>query len=80
MKRLFIFTIHLYRQLLSPFFSGSCRFEPSCSQYTEEAIRKHGIINGLWLGSKRLSRCHPWNKGGHDPVPTQLRIKRALNS
>ncbi|HCS79230.1 TPA: membrane protein insertion efficiency factor YidD [Patescibacteria group bacterium] len=69
MKQMLIFSIRLYRQLRSPFFSGTCRFAPSCSQYTEEAIRKHGIIKGLWFGSKRLLRCHPGNRGGYDPVP-----------
>ena len=74
MKPILIFSIRLYRQLVSPFFIGACCFTPSCSQYTEEAILKHGIIQGLWFGSKRLMRCHPWNRGGHDPVPQKLKV------
>ncbi|MEA2020676.1 MAG: membrane protein insertion efficiency factor YidD, partial [Patescibacteria group bacterium] len=46
-----------------------CKFEPSCSEYTYQAVEKYGILKGLWLGFKRIIRCHPWNKGGYDPVP-----------
>jgi len=47
-----------------------CRFTPTCSEYTYQAISRYGIITGSWIGLKRIVRCHPWNKGGHDPVPT----------
>jgi hypothetical protein len=58
-----------YKLLISPLFTGSCRFLPSCSDYMAEAIRVHGLGRGVWLGLKRLSRCHPFCAGGHDPVP-----------
>ncbi|OGZ33793.1 MAG: membrane protein insertion efficiency factor YidD [Candidatus Portnoybacteria bacterium RBG_13_41_18] len=66
--------IWLYQKFLSPdqgIFRTSvrvCRFYPSCSQYAHEAIEKRGIIKGVWLGAKRISRCHPFNAGGYDPV------------
>jgi len=61
--------IRLYQILLSPLLGPACRFVPSCSQYTYEAIQVHGIPRGLLLGVKRLARCHPFHPGGYDPVP-----------
>ena len=61
--------IRLYRVLLSPLFQGMCRFEPSCSRYTEEAVRVHGAARGALLGARRLSRCHPFGGSGYDAVP-----------
>lgn len=49
-----------------------CRFTPTCSEYTYQAVSRYGIMTGLWLGFKRIVRCHPWNHGGHDPVPNKL--------
>ena len=66
---IFIIPIKLYQILLSPLLGQSCRYHPTCSQYTIEAIEKYGPINGIWLGSKRIARCHPWGGSGHDPVP-----------
>ncbi|MGB7949933.1 MAG: membrane protein insertion efficiency factor YidD [Candidatus Binatia bacterium] len=57
-----------YHALISPFLPRACRFFPSCSIYAAEAVRKHGIFRGVALGLKRVSRCHPWNAGGYDPV------------
>ncbi len=62
--------IQLYRLLISPVLGQHCRFYPSCSAYASEAINRHGIVRGLWLTLKRLSRCHPWGGCGIDPVPT----------
>lgn len=61
--------IRLYQLLLSPFFRGSCRFTPSCSEYAREAIERHGVVRGLSLSVRRLSRCHPLGAHGVDPVP-----------
>lgn len=58
-----------YKLILSPLFTGSCRFFPSCSDYAAEAIRVYGVPRGSWLALKRLARCHPFCAGGHDPVP-----------
>ncbi len=67
-RKLFILPIILYQRLLSPMLPSSCRFTPTCSEYTKQAIIKHGIIKGAYLGIKRISKCHPWGKSGYDPV------------
>lgn len=61
--------INLYRYAISPYLGKTCRFEPSCSNYGLEAIKRHGAIMGTWLTVRRIGRCHPWHPGGYDPVP-----------
>ncbi len=68
MKKILIGIIKIY-QWFSKFTPPVCRFTPTCSQYTLEAIEKYGALKGIWLGIKRICRCHPGNKGGYDPVP-----------
>jgi putative membrane protein insertion efficiency factor len=68
-NRLVIFVIRIYQNTLGLMFPPACRFYPSCSQYAIEALKKFGLIKGGWLSVKRLSRCHPFNPGGFDPLP-----------
>lgn len=67
MKAVGIALIHLYRFLFG-WLPPSCRYEPSCSRYTEQAIERYGLVRGSWMGVRRIARCHPWNPGGYDPV------------
>jgi putative membrane protein insertion efficiency factor len=69
MKYIFIGIIRLYQYIISPLLPNSCRYYPTCSQYSIQAFQKHGVMKGLWLSVKRISRCHPWHEGGYDPVP-----------
>lgn len=64
--------LRAYQVLLSPLLGSTCRYEPSCSAYCMEAVERHGVARGLWLGLCRLCRCHPWHEGGFDPVPSGL--------
>ncbi|QDX00514.1 membrane protein insertion efficiency factor YidD [Staphylococcus chromogenes] len=82
MKRLFIAPIRFYQKFISPLTPPSCRFYPTCSNYTIEAIQVHGAIKGTWLGIKRISKCHPLHKGGFDPVPLKKKtnINKDLNN
>ena len=61
--------IVLYQQTVGPMIPSSCRFVPSCSRYAHEALGTHGFFKGTWLGAKRIGRCHPFTRGGFDPVP-----------
>lgn len=69
LKKIFILPIRLYQVSISPLLGTHCRHVPSCSQYTVEAILEWGVIKGIWLGAKRIARCHPWGTHGYDPVP-----------
>lgn len=65
----FVMMVRFYQRFISPLLPPACRFTPSCSEYMRQAIIKHGAIKGTYLGTRRLLRCHPFNPGGHDPVP-----------
>jgi putative membrane protein insertion efficiency factor len=67
--RLLILLVRLYQIAISPFLGNNCRFYPSCSSYMIEAIQVHGVFKGLYLGTRRILRCHPYSDGGLDPVP-----------
>ena len=69
MKKILLVTVRLYQKLLSPLMGPSCRFHPTCSQYTIEAIERFGVKKGVFLSIKRISKCHPWGGSGVDPVP-----------
>lgn len=69
MRHILIFFIKVYRMIISPLFPSSCRFTPTCSEYSIEAIKKYGVVKGGILSMRRISRCHPLNPGGYDPVP-----------
>ncbi len=69
MRRIFLLPVFIYRYAISPLLPNACRYYPSCSAYAVEAVMLHGILRGAWLTICRLARCHPWSKGGVDPVP-----------
>ena len=67
-KNTVISWINLYKYLISPLLGNNCRYLPTCSEYTKESIIKYGVVKGSWLGLKRIVKCHPWGKGGYDPI------------
>jgi uncharacterized protein len=69
MKYLALGLLKFYKKFISPLLPSSCRFYPTCSQYSYQAIEKYGLFKGGWLTVKRLGRCHPFHPGGYDPVP-----------
>jgi putative membrane protein insertion efficiency factor len=69
MRILLLAPLRFYKRFLSPLLPPMCRFDPTCSIYMMQAIEKHGTLRGVWLGLRRLGRCHPFNPGGWDPVP-----------
>ncbi|MCK4363474.1 MAG: membrane protein insertion efficiency factor YidD [Candidatus Aminicenantes bacterium] len=69
MKNIALFLIRCYQMFISPLLGRHCRFYPSCSSYTYEAIKKHGLLKGVFLGGKRLLKCHPFHPGGVDLIP-----------
>lgn len=71
MRRLLMVLVRGYQLLLSPMLGGSCRFEPTCSTYSLQALQHHGALAGSYLTLRRIARCHPWCDGGHDPVPAE---------
>ena len=68
MKILVLDLLGIYKAVVSPFLPPACRFEPTCSEYARQAVEKYGAAKGTWLGIKRILRCQPFCKGGHDPV------------
>ncbi len=69
MKKILIFLIKFYRDFLSPLKAPSCRFVPTCSEYAWIAVERYGALKGGWMALRRILRCHPFHKGGYDPVP-----------
>ena len=68
MKYLVLDLLAVYKAMVSPFLPPACRFEPTCSEYAKQAVEKYGAVKGTWMGVKRILRCQPFCKGGHDPV------------
>jgi len=75
-RRFFLALIRFYQLAISPYLGRWCRFTPSCSEYTRQAISLHGILRGSFLGLCRIGRCHPFCRGGHDPVPPLKTIQQ----
>ena len=69
MRAVALALLRFYKRLISPLLPPMCRFEPTCSVYMMQAVEKYGALRGVWLGVRRLARCHPFNPGGWDPVP-----------
>lgn len=65
----FLVPVYIYKYAISPFTPASCRHYPTCSEYALQAVKIHGPFKGIWLTTKRISRCHPWGTSGYDPVP-----------
>jgi putative membrane protein insertion efficiency factor len=76
LKKIFILPIRFYQLAISPILGSKCRFQPTCSQYALEAIMEWGVIKGMWLGIRRIFKCHPWGPHGHDPVPENPKRKK----
>ena len=70
-----IICVKIYQLFLSPIIGQNCRYLPSCSEYTVECLKQFGIIKGIFLSFKRISKCHPWGGSGYDPVPNKLEEK-----
>ena len=68
-RELTLFLLRFYKKFISPLLPPMCRFEPTCSVYMLDAVKKYGALRGIWMGLRRLGRCHPFNPGGWDPVP-----------
>jgi uncharacterized protein len=68
-SKLFIFIVRLYQGVISPLYPATCRYTPTCSEYSVQALKKHGPWKGGWLAIKRIGSCHPWGGSGYDPVP-----------
>ena len=71
MQRIVTRALHMYKFAISPFLPSACRYLPTCSDYMHEAVERHGARKGIWMGLRRLARCHPFHSGGSDPVPAK---------
>jgi putative membrane protein insertion efficiency factor len=69
LSQVIILFVRAYQAVIRPLLFGSCRYQPTCSEYAIEAVERHGPWRGAWLGVRRILRCHPWGRGGIDPVP-----------
>jgi putative membrane protein insertion efficiency factor len=75
MQTVVIAVLRGYKAFVSPLLPSACRFYPTCSEYMLEAVRVHGALRGVWMGLKRLGRCHPFHQGGYDPVSTASSLR-----
>ncbi|MCZ6539378.1 MAG: membrane protein insertion efficiency factor YidD [Chloroflexi bacterium] len=71
MAKVFLLLIKGYKLVISPYWPGQCRYDPTCSEFAAEAIQAHGAFKGTWLAMRRIGRCHPGRSRGYDPVPTK---------
>lgn len=75
MKKVLLWLIRIYKSVVSPWLGNHCRYSPTCSEYAYQSIERHGVFKGLWFGTKRILRCHPFHAGGYDPVPDNFEVK-----
>ena len=76
LTKILIKLIKIYKYFLSPMIGHSCRYLPTCSEYSMEALRTHGLIKGIFISLKRILSCHPWGNGGYDPVKKEVKVKK----
>lgn len=79
-RNLCVAILRLYRALISPLYGDVCRYYPSCSSYAMQSIQHYGVVRGIWMGSRRLARCHPWAAGGIDEVPVRTHKNVSVTS
>ena len=80
LKKIFILPIRFYQYSISPLLGPKCRFNPTCSHYMIGAIEEWGVLKGIWLGLKRIGKCHPWGPHGYDPVPQNPAKQKSSSS
>lgn len=77
-RNLCVLVLKVYRAVISPLYGDVCRYYPSCSHYALQAIQQHGVVRGVWLGTRRIARCHPWAEGGIDDIPERRHDRIAI--